>query len=142
MSISMQDKNITDYTGIQELLNLEIMENYNISIVKDSLFFKNKINKIIDFGAGIGTLSLIFRDKFKKEPICIEIDKTNINYLKKRNLNFLYNDPYYQDSNNTDLKQLIRKSSIIIIATPHKVYKKVRIPRKKKIVDIWNIIKD
>ena len=80
----MQDKNITDYSGIQELLKLEIMNNYNKSIVEDALFLKNKINRIIDFGAGIGTLSLIFREKFKKEPFCIEIDKTNINYLKTR----------------------------------------------------------
>tara|TARA_Y100001978_G_scaffold48710_1_gene43846 strand:- start:294 stop:1004 length:711 start_codon:yes stop_codon:yes gene_type:complete len=80
----MQDKDITEYSGIQELLKLEIMNNYNRSIVKDSLFLKNKINKIIDFGAGIGTLSLIFREKYKKEPFCIEIDNVNINYLKKR----------------------------------------------------------
>ena len=82
----MQDDLNNDYSGVEELLKLEVMNNYNQSIVQDSLYFKNKINKIIDFGAGIGTLSLIFRDKFKKEPFCIEIDKTNINYLKKRNL--------------------------------------------------------
>ncbi len=88
----------------------------------------------------IGIMGLSFKADIDdiRDSLSIEL----INYLKKRNLNFLYNDPYYQDSNNTDLKQLIRKSSIIIIATPHKVYKKVRIPRKKKIVDIWNIIKD
>ena len=72
-----------------------------------------------------------------RDSLSIEL----INYLKKRNLNFLYNDPYYKDPDNSDLKHLIKKSSIIIIATPHKVYKKVKIPRKKKIVDIWNIIK-
>ncbi len=88
----------------------------------------------------IGIMGLSFKADIDdiRDSLSIEL----INYLKKRNLNFLYNDPYYQDSNNTDLKQLIRKSSIIIIATPHKVYKKVKIPRKKKIVDIWNIIKD
>ena len=87
----MQDENTSDYSGINELLKLELMNNYNQSIVKDSLLFKNKIHKIIDFGAGIGTLSLIFREKYNKEPFCIEIDKTNISYLKKRNFESFQN---------------------------------------------------
>ena len=64
-----------------------------------------------------------------------------INYLKKRKFNFVYNDPYYIDSNNTNIKKLIKKSSVIIVATPHKIYKKIKIPKKKKVIDIWNIIK-
>ena len=47
--------------------------------------------KIIDFGAGIGTLSMIFRNKYKKEPLCIEIDQTNIKVSRKRNFNYLDN---------------------------------------------------
>ena len=87
----------------------------------------------------IGIMGLSFKADVDdiRDSLSIEL----INYLKKRNLNFLYNDPYYKDPDNSDLKHLIKKSSIIIIATPHKVYKKVKIPRKKKIVDIWNIIK-
>ena len=87
----------------------------------------------------IGIMGLSFKADVDDIRDSLSIDL--INYLKKRNLNFLYNDPYYKDPNNSDLKHLIKKSSIIIIATPHKVYKKVKIPRKKKIVDIWNIIK-
>ena len=87
----------------------------------------------------IGIMGLSFKADVDDIRDSLSIDL--INYLKKRNLNFLYNDPYYKDPDNSDLKHLIKKSSIIIIATPHKVYKKVKIPRKKKIVDIWNIIK-
>ena len=104
----MQDENITDYSGIDELLKLEIMQNYNESIVQDSLSYNNKLNKIIDFGAGIGTLSLIFREKYKKEPFCIEIDKNNIYYLKKRNFK------YFQDINEISFQaDLIFSSNVL-----------------------------
>jgi len=42
--------------------------------------------KYIDFGAGIGTLSLLLKKRIGHPPICIETDETNINYLKKRKL--------------------------------------------------------
>ena len=81
----MKNKNKLTYTGLQELLILEALKNYNNSIVYDALNYLPNAKTIIDFGAGIGTLSLILRNKYKKEPICIEIDQTNIEYLYKRN---------------------------------------------------------
>ena len=39
----------------------------------------------------------------------------------------------------TSLNQTIMKSNILILATPHKVYKKIK--TKKPIIDIWNFIK-
>lgn len=81
----MKNKNTLTYTGLQELLILEALKNYNNSIVYDALNYLPNAKTIIDFGAGIGTLSLILRNKYKKEPICIEIDQTNIEYLYKRN---------------------------------------------------------
>ncbi len=80
----MQNNINSKYTGIEELLTLELMKNYNNSIVKDSIKFSTKSKTVVDFGAGIGTLSMIFRENYKKEPICVEIDKTNIKYLKER----------------------------------------------------------
>mgnify|MGYP001189621597 CR=1 FL=1 len=87
----MQSKKNLNYSGIEELVNLELMKNYNNSIVKKSLKYCLKSNSIVDFGAGIGTLSLIFKKRFNKNPICIEIDKSNINYLNKRKLFTLNN---------------------------------------------------
>ena len=84
----MQTKENTTYGGVEELLLLESMKNYNQAIVKDSLKNISGSDKILDFGAGIGTLSNIFRSEFKKDPICIEIDNLNISYLKKRNLKY------------------------------------------------------
>ena len=97
----MQNKEKLDYTGLKELLILESLKNYNNSIVSDALKYTSNSREIIDFGAGIGTLSLIFRNKYKKEPICIEIDQINTDYLQKRNFKFFENIDNL--SNNPDL---------------------------------------
>ena len=76
------------------------MTNYNNHIFEVALNYFQNVEKCIDFGAGIGTLALIFRKKFNLNPICIEIDKENISYLKKRNfrsLKSLKNAPINND---------------------------------------------
>lgn len=84
---NMQTKYNSKYSGTKELINVELMKNYNFNIVKNAFEkIDNKFSRIIDFGAGIGTLSLIFRDEFDIDPICIEIDKGNIEFLKERKL--------------------------------------------------------
>lgn len=80
----MQNLDNQKYSGLRELLNIELMTNYNNSIVEDSIKNKAHINTIVDYGAGIGTLSKIFLEKYNKSPLCIEIDHMNIKYLKER----------------------------------------------------------
>jgi len=82
----MQNSFQKKYSGLDELINLEEMNNYNEFIVCQSLKQNNHPKQIVDFGAGIGTLSVIFREKFKLTPICIEIDEVNKQYLKRRKL--------------------------------------------------------
>ena len=47
---------------------------------------------------------------------------------------------YYKNKNNVEKDILIRKSDIIIIATPHKAYKNLKINKKKVLIDIWGLI--
>ena len=84
----MQNKNNFIYTGLEELKILECMQNYNSSIVDDSIQYCRDINSIVDFGAGIGTMSILFRKKINLNPLCIEIDEDNIQELKKRKLDY------------------------------------------------------
>ena len=42
--------------------------------------------------------------------------------------------------NNIDKNSLVKKSDIIIISTPHKVYKKLKIKKNKILVDIWGLV--
>ena len=112
---------------------MKVNQNLPIFLVKDLEKKINLKNKTI------GIMGLSFKADIDdiRDSLSIEL----INYLKKRKFNFVYNDPYYIDQNNTKIKELIEKSSVIIVATPHKIYKKIKIPKKKKVIDIWNIIK-
>ncbi len=68
-------KNIGEfhYTGTEELENMEYMVNYNRSIANLILKFLKDPKKIVDFGAGIGTIAKIIRKKHKN-ILCVEID--------------------------------------------------------------------
>ena len=87
----MQTKENTNYSGLDELIYGEEMRNYNRHIVQMAIRHAGKIKKCVDFGAGIGTLSLIFREQFGIAPLCVEIDAENISWLKKRKLDFAQN---------------------------------------------------
>ncbi|MDF2940356.1 MAG: hypothetical protein K0R66_998 [Gammaproteobacteria bacterium] len=61
------------YSGSLELNNMEAMVNYNEHIIK--LLERSKVNfdRVVDFGAGIGTLAKIVKPKCNN-LICIELD--------------------------------------------------------------------
>ncbi len=84
----MQNSKNSKYSGVTEKFNMEVMTNYNNHIFGVALNNFNNVKNCIDFGAGIGTLALILRNKYCIEPICIEIDEENIRYLKKRKFKF------------------------------------------------------
>lgn len=87
----------------------------------------------------IGILGLAFKADVDdtRDSLSIKL----IDYLKKRKIKFLISDPYNVSKKNVSIQKLIKKSSIIIVATPHSIYKKIRIPSGKIVVDIWNILK-
>ena len=80
---SIQDK--SHYSGLQELIEIENnLLGYNNFIA--GLFEKALKNKkvIVDFGAGIGTLSEIYKSISGISPLCVEIDdKARCCILKK-----------------------------------------------------------
>jgi SAM-dependent methyltransferase len=82
--MTKQNSQNTDFSGLEELHNIELMKNYNSYIVKLAMKYANKTKRVVDFGAGIGTLSSILRDSYSIDPICIEIDKKNKDLLNKR----------------------------------------------------------
>jgi hypothetical protein len=88
-----QDDAHRSYTGIQELLEAETgLAGYNLDIVKK---FAHGLGitsgavepnlKLVDFGAGSGSLAEIWRRLIGAEPICIEIDPTLAGILKAKN---------------------------------------------------------
>ena len=67
----MQNIDNNSYSGLEELLLSESMRNYNYFIVSKAMQNTNNTNQVVDFGAGIGTLSLIFRERFAISPLCV-----------------------------------------------------------------------
>ena len=76
----------SNYTGITELFNIDnYLKNYNLKIVEKFVNdFMSKGPKILDFGAGIGTLSELYFKMTSIKPICIETDIHNRNFLTKK----------------------------------------------------------
>jgi SAM-dependent methyltransferase len=79
-----QNQNNTEYSGLEEILNTEVMINYNSFIVELAMKYSTNTKDVIDFGAGIGTLSTIIRDSYQVEPMCVEIDEVSKKYLLER----------------------------------------------------------
>ena len=74
----------------------------------------------------------------------IDDNRSSLSYKLKKMLmvsakEVITTDPYVKyDKEIKKLDQTIRKSDILILATPHKVYKKIK--TKKPIIDIWNFV--
>ncbi len=79
----MSKKKNSNYSGVKELFNIDNhLKNYNLKIIqKFSEDFKSKGSKVLDFGAGIGTLSQLYFKMTSIKPICIETDIYNKNVL-------------------------------------------------------------
>jgi len=80
-------KTFQEYTGIKELeMNEMFLKNYNNDIVKkiSSVRRGSNIEKILEFGAGLGTLATIYHNIFGIKPICIEIDPILKKNLEER----------------------------------------------------------
>ncbi len=87
----------------------------------------------------IGILGMAFKAETDdtRDSLSIKL----INYLRKRKLKFYSSDPYVNSREIISLKSLISKSDIIVVATPHLQYKKLRLPKNKIIIDVWGITK-
>ena len=83
----------------------------------------------------IGLIGLAFKGETDdiRDSLSIKLLKK----LKKLNKKILQSDEFYKNKDNIELKKLILKSNIIIIGAPHKKYLKLKIPKNKKIINIW-----
>ena len=53
----------------------------------------------------------------------------------------LYTDPYLRtDPGLLPLDTVLAEADILFVGTPHKIYRGLRIPAGKKVVDVWNIV--
>ena len=85
----------------------------------------------------VGILGLSF--KAENDDIRDSLSIKLLKKLKLSKIKTLQSDEYYKNRKNIDKNILINKSDIIIIATPHKAYKNLKIKKNKVLVDIWGI---
>ena len=121
--MTKQNQHNTEYSGLEEILNTEVMINYNSFIVGLAMKYSTSPKNVIDFGAGIGTLSTILRDSHQIEPMCVEIDEASKKYLLERGFK-IYDDLYlmnYKLMNYFCLTYLLRKIKAIQITKLYQI---------------------
>lgn len=86
----------------------------------------------------IGILGITFKANI--DDTRDSLAKELFNFLNKKKLKVIFSDHYTSEiKKNVNKKQLISKSDIIIIGAPHKVYKKIIIPKDKHLIDPWGL---
>ena len=85
----------------------------------------------------VGILGLSF--KAENDDIRDSLSIKLLKHLKSKKIKTLQSDEYHKDLKNISKNDLIKRSDIIVIATPHKAYKKIKVNKKKEIVDIWGL---
>ena len=92
--------------------------------------FKNKLKS-----KKIGILGVAFKSNIDdtRDSLSIEL----YNFLKKKGLKVDISDDYVKMKEIISTKKLIKKSDIIILGVPHSSYRKIKIPKKKYLIDSW-----
>ena len=102
-------------------------------------FIINKLEKKFNLKKKtVGVLGLAF--KSETDDIRDSLSIKLLQLLKLKKVKTLQSDEYFKTKENIDKIDLVKKSDIIIVSTPHKAYKKLKIGKNKILVDIWGLI--
>ena len=52
-----------------------------------------------------------------------------------------YSDEYAKNPDFVSKEELIKSSEVVIVAVPHSAYKGLKIPKGKKVIDLWRVVK-
>lgn len=81
----MQNEINASYSGVDELWSIERnLPNYNADIIRRFVGFAKPGARVLDFGAGIGTLSMLWKRAAVSVPECAELDPQLQSILAER----------------------------------------------------------
>ena len=132
---------------LKDTIQLSSFYNHKFSLgltamsINESLpkFLIKELNKKYDLKKKtVGVLVLSF--KAENDDIRDSLSIKLLKHLKSKKIRTLQSDEYYKDKNNIDKNILVKKSDIIIISTPHRAYKNLKINKKKVLIDIWGLV--
>lgn len=87
----------------------------------------------------IGILGMAFKADIDdtRDSLSFKLGKI----LRFHGANVFYSDEYAKDPTMVSKEELIKECDIVIIGAPHSAYKKLKFPKKLKVVDIWGLLK-
>ena len=130
MQLSAFLKNNFSLGKAATLIN-ENFPNFMLNKLKEEYKSKLKLKTI-------GVLGLAFKADIDDDRDSLSLKL--IKLIKKNNLKVVFSDEYIKHPNAIKKEKLVKLADIIIIATPHKAYKKIRFPKNKKIIDTWGML--
>ena len=80
------------------------------------------------------------RDILEKAGVDVNIKVKDWKDNQLQKIRQIISDEYIKHPEGVKKEKLIKKSDIIIIATPHKAYKKIKFPNNKEVIDTWGLI--
>ena len=132
---------LKDTMQLSSFFNHEFLLGHSAMSINEGIpkfIIKNLEKKINLKKKIVGVLGLSF--KSETDDIRDSLSLKLLQLLKLKKIRTLQSDEYYKDKKNINKKELIRRSDVIIVSTPHKAYKKLKISKNKILVDIWGLI--
>jgi UDP-N-acetyl-D-mannosaminuronic acid dehydrogenase len=103
-------------------------------------FLVNKLREKHDLSkTKIGILGMAFKADIDdiRDSLSYKLGKI----LRFHGAKVFYSDEFAKDRTFVSKERLLKSSDIIIIGVPHSAYKELRIPRAKKLIDLWGIVR-
>jgi UDP-N-acetyl-D-mannosaminuronic acid dehydrogenase len=103
-------------------------------------FLVNKLRQKHDLSkTKIGILGMTFKADIDdiRDSLSYKLGKI----LRFHGAKVYYSDEFAKDCTFVSKEKLLKSSDIIIIGVPHSAYKVLKIPRGKKVIDLWGIVK-